>query len=157
MTGKTVEIVVRCIAVYAGVPFISSLANWLTSISQPGGGFGDALLAATVMRLLLVIVLWLLAPALGRRIGAAGDVDKVIPGLEELAPLGFGIAGLVLAVFALPNVAMGIAYMATASPMQGGVVGSGMLWSGLVELLAGLGVFIGSRALARAFVAVRRA
>ena len=157
MTGKTVEIVVRCIAVYAVVPFTSSLANWLAIISQPGGGFGDALLAAAVMRLLLVVVLWLLAPALGRSIGAAGDAAKGIPGLEELAPLGFGIAGLVLSVFAMASVTMGIAYMATASPMQGGAVGSGMLWAGLVELLAGLGVFIGSRALARAFVAVRRA
>ena len=75
----------------------------------------------------------------------------------EQRPLGFGTAGLVLAVVAMASVALGIACMATASPMQGGVVGSGMLWAGLVELLAGLGVLIGSRALARAFVAVRRA
>ena len=37
LSSKTVEIVIRCVAVYAVVPFINSLADWLTMVFEPGG------------------------------------------------------------------------------------------------------------------------
>ncbi len=156
LSSKTVEIVIRCIAVYAVVLFINSLANWLTIAFT--GGIQGPLLVATLVRLLLVLLLWLLAPALGRRLVPAAEPPRNAPGLDEMAPLGFGLVGLTLAVLALANIAVGVADMVmTPHMVEMPPVGTGTLWGGIVQLLIGFGVFVGSRAIGRAFVAVRRA
>jgi len=159
LSSKAIEIVIRCIAVYAVVPFINSLANWLTIVVDSGAIQGP-LLVATLVRLLLVLVLWLLAPALGRRLVPAPSAEppRNVPGLDEIAVLGFGLVGLTLAAPALANIAVYVADVVTASRMLGTLaVSTGTLWGGIVQLLIGFGVFVGSRALGRAFVAVRRA
>ena len=159
-SSRTVEIVIRCIAVYAVVPFINSLANWLTIALDPStpGIDRSPLLVATLVRLLLVLLLWLLAPALGRRLAPAAEPPRHAPGLDEIAPFCFGLVGLTLAVLALVNIAVYVADIVTVSPLLGTIaVSTGTLWGGIVQLLIGIGVFVGSRALGRAFVALRRA
>jgi hypothetical protein len=156
LSSKTVEILVRCIAVYAVVPFVNSLADWLT-IALSGGTQGP-LLVATVLRLLLVLLLWLLAPVLGRRLAVTAEAPRSFLGLDEIAPLAFGLVGITLAVLGLAALAVGAADMVTTPHLMGAPeLGAAPLWGGTAQLLAGLGVFAGSRALGRAFVAIRRA
>ncbi len=158
LTDRTVEIVIRCIAVYAVIPFINSLANWITIVFESGSpeSVQGPLLVATLLRLVLVVLLWLLAPKLGRMLAPAADPPLKPPGLGEIAPLGFGLVGLTLAVLALANIAVGVSDLVT-TPHLMPPLGTGALWAGLVQLISGVGVFVGSRALGRAFVAVRQA
>jgi hypothetical protein len=157
-TSRTAEIVIRCIAVYAVVPFVNSLADWLTIVFESGAPASAQvpLLVATLLRLVLVVLLWLLAPAIGRRLATVGQSPHAALGLGDIAPLGFGLVGLTLAVLALPNIAVGAADLLSTSGMLP-ALGAGPLWGGIVQLVAGLGVFVGGPAIARAFVAVRRA
>ena len=161
-TSRTVEIVIRCIAVYAVVPLISDLANLLAVVLDSGVMPTQLLVAdgaASLMRLLLVVLLWLFAPPLSRWIAPAAASPHGVPELEAIAPLGFGLVGLTLAVLALSGIAFGIADLATPSPVLSGMSPEGVasLWGGIAQLLVGLGAFVGSRALGSVFTAVRRA
>ena len=157
-TARTVEIVIRCIAVYAVVPFVNSLAGWLTIVFESGAppSAQVPLLVATLLRLALVLVLWFLAPAIGRRLAPIGDTPRAALGLVDIAPIGFGLVGLTLAVLALGNIAVGVADLLSL-PHGISPLGAGTLWGGLVQLIAGLGVFVGGRAIHQAFLALRRA
>ena len=158
MPARTIEIVIRCIAVYAVVPFVNSLASWLTIVFQTGVPVSVqwSLLVATLFRLALVLLLWLLAPPLGRRLAPTGETPQSASGLGDIAPIGFGLVGLTLAVLALGTIAVGVTDL-TSAPRGIPPLGAGTLWGGVVQLIFGFGVFVGGRAIGRAFLAVRRA
>ncbi len=156
--GRIVEIVIRCIAVYAIIPLVNSLADWLTIVFQTGVPVSVQLplLVATLVRLGLVLLLWLLAPAIGRRMALPGETLPTALGLGNATSLGFGLVGLTLAVLALGNIAVGATDLLSL-PRGIPPLGAGALWGGVVQLIVGLGVFVGGRAISHAFLAVRRA
>lgn len=156
---------VRLIAVYALIPFVRSLGSLLTLLPQTSQIPGPSLFimadaASSGVMLGLIIALWLLSVPLGRAI-APGDEAGATSGLDlrSLSSVGFGIIGIVLVVFALSGAALGLA-LATPADISAytGVAqeGRGYLWSGLVELVLGLLVFVGRSGLGRVLSAARR-
>jgi len=161
---RTVVVIVRCIAAYGLIPFSSALAVWLTvALGSPDLPDARLLVAdgtGAALRLLLVVGLWLAAPALGRRISPPEGATRAGGGgFAGLAALGFGLVGILLAGPALGDIASSVAQVLTFSPPPGGAASMNFfgLWTGIAQLILGVAVFCGRRPFAAAFVALRRA
>ena len=159
---KLVEITVRCIAVFALVPIVDALANTLSIALDTGPIQGQILLvngSGILVRLLLAALLWIFAPELGRWIAPQGEAPRAAFGVAEIAPLAIGLVGLAIAVSAVGAIAVAVAELSIPSPVLGAMASQGVggLWGGLVQLLAGVAVLAGRKALGRAFLALRRA
>lgn len=155
---------VRLIAVYALIPFAGTVGSVLNTLLLASyDHLPSSMIVANSMRsiLLLVasIVLWALARPLGQAITPQeGQMGKGNFDLPSLAAVGFGITGVVLVVLGAANLAMGPALAGTVPVQMAGVAqtGIGFLYSGLVEVVLGLLVFVGRSGLGRVLSAARR-
>lgn len=158
--------IVRLIAVYALVPFSQVLGNSLAVLLDgvPTGALVTASALHAAVLLLLSLLLWLLAPAIGQKLGGSlGPSDRPPLDADAIAGVGFAILGVLLVVLAAGSLVEAWAYLAfshTAPGFPPAVLGpseTALIYSGIAQLVLGLLVFLGRRGLARLAYAVRHA